>query len=226
MSSDNDNVYIQVDDGTVTANDMAELLRTIADLIEGGFTSGYYPHWRLVDSAAEVSERQALLGIDTAVSRYPERSAQLNALSRHVARTNVPAEPSSDDAGEPTTSPAALVWQSAGTDNPGDQTADTDRTDHGYWSLGPSVHLWAVELIVQGSDLEELPAECVHLGHYETESAAKVAAAEYEASPDDVWLADQFTGRNHDCDACGNGLEDHLVSRDRHGKRYVQCGRP
>jgi hypothetical protein len=30
-----------------TSDEMAELLRTIADMVEKGFTSGYYPTWDL-----------------------------------------------------------------------------------------------------------------------------------------------------------------------------------
>ena len=37
---------------TETTADMADVLRTIAALIEQGYTSGYYPTWQLEQGAA------------------------------------------------------------------------------------------------------------------------------------------------------------------------------
>lgn len=41
----NVNAWIYADDATV--DDMADALRKIADQLEEGYTSGYYPNWEL-----------------------------------------------------------------------------------------------------------------------------------------------------------------------------------
>jgi hypothetical protein len=72
-----------------------------------------------------------------------------------------------------------LTWHDAGTDEPGDQNADSTLVAHGYWSLGPEVDgRWVVELIEQNEDLEEVGG--AHLGYFDTEGAAKDAAQAYE----------------------------------------------
>jgi hypothetical protein len=71
-----------------------------------------------------------------------------------------------------------LTWESAEhPDEPGDQNADSERVEHGYWSLGPAVgDWWGVELIEQDEDLVEILSGGAHLGHFPTEGAAKAAA--------------------------------------------------
>ena len=74
-----------------------------------------------------------------------------------------------------------LTWEQAGTDEPGDQNADTQLLPHGYWSLGPNGPTdWGVELIENDKDGAEVAAGGIHLGHFPTEAAAKQAADEYE----------------------------------------------
>jgi len=41
---------------TETSEEMADLLRHIAGMIEGGYTSGYYPHWELEEQEDEENE--------------------------------------------------------------------------------------------------------------------------------------------------------------------------
>jgi hypothetical protein len=79
--------------------------------------------------------------------------------------------------------PGTLRWDSAEHDDePGDQTASSDVIDHGFWSLGPTDdRRWSVELIECDEDMNELPGAGRHLGEFDTESAAKAAAQEYEA---------------------------------------------
>lgn len=78
-----------------------------------------------------------------------------------------------------------LRWESAGHDDePGDQNADSERVEHGYWSLGPDGRgQWTVELIEQNADLDEITSGGVHLGAFDTEDAAKAAADVYERLP-------------------------------------------
>lgn len=75
-----------------------------------------------------------------------------------------------------------LVWTDAGNDEPGDQNADTELDEHGYWSLGPdgTNGEWAVELIKRDVYLTETGS--VQLGRFPSEEAAKAAAALYEFS--------------------------------------------
>jgi hypothetical protein len=86
----------------------------------------------------------------------------------------------------PAAPPAALRWQSAGTDEPGDEFADSAITDPTctsmYWSLGPAASgMWGVELIgVDEGDERQLTG--VHLGHYSSAADAKTAAQGYEDS--------------------------------------------
>lgn len=73
-----------------------------------------------------------------------------------------------------------LVWESAGTEEPGDQHATSRHIPalctSAFWSLGPdSGDTWGVELI--GIDNgTELDGVGVHLGHFPTEADAKAAA--------------------------------------------------
>lgn len=73
-----------------------------------------------------------------------------------------------------------LDWEDAGTDEPGDQNASSERVAHGYWSLGPNGQGWSVELIEQDEDLVEISSGGIHLGHFPTEGEAKAAAQAYE----------------------------------------------
>lgn len=73
-----------------------------------------------------------------------------------------------------------LAWESAGTDDPGDQNADSDHGPHSFWSLGRDGDGWSVELIVRGDDLEELPADGLGLGRFRSEVLAKRAAQSAE----------------------------------------------
>lgn len=79
-----------------------------------------------------------------------------------------------------------LRWESAGTDEPGDQNADSIRRaaqgcTSAYYSLGP--HLagkWAVE-IIQIRHGEEMESAGEGLGQdFPSEDAAKAAAQAYE----------------------------------------------
>jgi hypothetical protein len=75
-----------------------------------------------------------------------------------------------------------LVWESAETDEPGDQNADTERVAHGYWSLGPTHDgQWGVELIEQDENLVEIPSGGIHLGYFPSDSSAKAAAQLFES---------------------------------------------
>lgn len=40
---------IEITETTASVDEMAELLRQIANLIEQGYTSGNYPHWKIND---------------------------------------------------------------------------------------------------------------------------------------------------------------------------------
>lgn len=40
-------ITITITEGTTTREDMAYMLRNIADMIENGYTSGYTPQWEL-----------------------------------------------------------------------------------------------------------------------------------------------------------------------------------
>lgn len=84
-----------------------------------------------------------------------------------------------------------LEWESAGTDEPGDQNASTRALPHGYWSLGPTNDgEWGVELIELDDQLQEVQSGGVHLGHFDSEAEAKAAAEEYEMVriPHCVWV--------------------------------------
>lgn len=70
-----------------------------------------------------------------------------------------------------------LTWESAQTDEPGDQNADSRFGAHAYWSLGPNGGgRWAVELIVRDCDLTERPLYSIALGDFPDEDDAKHAA--------------------------------------------------
>lgn len=75
-----------------------------------------------------------------------------------------------------------LVWESGGTDEPGDQNASSACVEHGHWSLGPQGDgTWGVELIEQEAEtLIEIATGGIDLGHFPTEQAAKDAAQEVE----------------------------------------------
>jgi hypothetical protein len=69
-----------------------------------------------------------------------------------------------------------LVWESALTDEPGDQNADSNLGDHAYWSLSPnSGQRWSVELITRTDELTET-SDGFHLGEFASERKAKHAA--------------------------------------------------
>lgn len=78
--------------------------------------------------------------------------------------------------------PLQLKWETAATDEPGDQNADTNLVDHGYWSLGPAADgAWSVELIEQEAEtLIEIPTGGVDLGSFPSEAEAKAAAQAVE----------------------------------------------
>lgn len=73
---------------------------------------------------------------------------------------------------------AALAWESAGTDEPGDQNASQDVVAHGYWAIGPNHGgTWSVGLSEQAeSTLHEVAWH--HLGDFASEEIAKAVAAE------------------------------------------------
>ncbi len=81
-----------------------------------------------------------------------------------------------------------LQWEDAGTDEPGDQNADSQLTDpatgatYMYWSLGPGRcdGTWNVELIGRDESGDEVPAAGIALDSCETEAEAKAAAQAYE----------------------------------------------
>lgn len=76
-----------------------------------------------------------------------------------------------------------LAWESAGTDEPGDQNADSEHGPHAFWSLGPESNgEWRVGLTVRDEALMEVDSDCIDLGAFATEAAAKAAAAEWEAA--------------------------------------------
>lgn len=79
-----------------------------------------------------------------------------------------------------------LVWESAGTEEPGDQNAASQAGGpHSYWSLGPDYgDRWGVELIVRNCDLDELVDHGLHIGHFTSEEAAKRAAQQAERHPE------------------------------------------
>lgn len=80
-----------------------------------------------------------------------------------------------------------LDWEDAGTDEPGDQNASSERVAHGYWSLGPTHDgQWGVELIEQDELLQEIPSGGIHLGGFPTEGEAKAAAQRYEDQNQEV----------------------------------------
>lgn len=57
-----------------------------------------------------------------------------------------------------------LNWEDAGTEEPGDQNANSVYEPRGFWSLGPDGDQWSVVLIVRDDDLNELPGEGISLG--------------------------------------------------------------
>jgi hypothetical protein len=69
----------------------------------------------------------------------------------------------------------ALQWESAGTDDPGDQNAESQLGPHAYWSIGPTFDsAWSVELIQRDDDLQEIGG--LTLQRQPTEQDAKAAA--------------------------------------------------
>jgi hypothetical protein len=82
-----------------------------------------------------------------------------------------------------------LVWESAGTDEPGDQAADSRIVDPGctsmYYLLGPEgARRWGVELIGV-NHAEEVPGSVTDLGNqHPTEADAKNVAHAYEVLRD------------------------------------------
>lgn len=139
-----------------------------------------------------------------------------------------------------------LRWESAGTDEPGDQNADSRRGEHAYWSLGPMLDdRWSVELIVRDDDLNELPGDGVHLGHFGSEDAAKEAAQAREdeadhldgdgcASYPDMWYGVTLDGEEVDIRSLEVGdvfteggydpCEVISIGRDIEGNWHIELG--
>ncbi|HEX6685548.1 MAG TPA: hypothetical protein VF062_22425 [Candidatus Limnocylindrales bacterium] len=113
--------------------------------------------------------------------RLAETVDALEALTRALFEDDLLA--SEDDEQEPDED-EPLEWEDAGTDEPGDQNADSRLYRYAYWSIGPdgSADRWSVELISRDEDMNEKENESVHLGHFDTEEQAKAAAQEYERS--------------------------------------------
>lgn len=79
-----------------------------------------------------------------------------------------------------------LVWESAGTDEPGDQNADSSIVPDGctssYYSLGPEAEgRWSLELIAV-SNGDEISGAGVEFGSFASEVDAKAAAERHEES--------------------------------------------
>lgn len=75
-----------------------------------------------------------------------------------------------------------LIWESAGTDEPGDQRADhvSDAMPPGYWAIGPIGHdLWSLDLVIHDDKGREI--ECRSFGDHLSEADAKRRAARVEA---------------------------------------------
>lgn len=75
-----------------------------------------------------------------------------------------------------------LIWQDAGTDERGDQNADSFLAARSYWAIGPAqAGRWSCELIERDAQGDEVPTGGVYLGsHFTSEDAAKNAAQTYE----------------------------------------------
>jgi hypothetical protein len=87
-----------------------------------------------------------------------------------------------------------LKWETAGTDEPGDQNAwNTKRVANGIWSLGPAQGgNWSVELIEKDEYGAEITSGGINLGDYPSETEAKAAAQHYENTgcvlPPSTWI--------------------------------------
>ncbi len=101
----------------------------------------------------------------------------------------------------------ALRWESAGTDEPGDQNADSRHGPHAFWSLGPGTGgRWVVDLVQRDEDLDEIPGQSRQLGEYPSEQHAKAAAE--EAERDDTHNPGWHTARRYAADmAAGPFIE-------------------
>lgn len=77
-----------------------------------------------------------------------------------------------------------LRWEDGGTDNPGDQNADSGQrvaaeATSAYYSLGPDGDGWAVELI---QSYAGEPTSSLHLGRHPDEQSARERAQRYEST--------------------------------------------
>lgn len=76
--------------------------------------------------------------------------------------------------------PVTLLWEDAGTDEPGDQNSWNSRVPHAIWTVGPShpAGMWSVTLILKDEHGDEL--DSIRLADQSSEDAAKAIAQEYE----------------------------------------------
>jgi hypothetical protein len=107
-----------------------------------------------------------------------------------------------------------LQWESAQTDDPGDQLADSNGPGRSWYAIGPdtttqesrAAELWSAELIVADDEGNEIETDCVFLGTYRGEEYAKAACQEWE---------DRFAERENDCVTIENLIGDLTDRRDR-----------
>ncbi len=95
-----------------------------------------------------------------------------------------------------TTPTIPLTWESAGTDEPGDQNADSRHLIPGatsaYYSIGPyGDGCWSLELI-QMRDGEEI--FCLYWGPRGNEADAKATAEQFERTDNPTELSDFAKG--------------------------------
>jgi hypothetical protein len=75
-----------------------------------------------------------------------------------------------------------LKWETADTEEPGDQNAPSARV-HGWYAIGPTGDgRWSCELIEVDDGLNEVPTGGADLGAFPSESAAKDAAQSHEVA--------------------------------------------
>ena len=94
-----------------------------------------------------------------------------------------------------TSTPRNLTWDSLGTDNPGDQGADSALG--GYYGIGPDGPTnWSVTLVLFGDAAHDVTES--DLGRFESEDAAKAAAQSYET--EHVPVSPSGLTADDDCD--------------------------